>query len=145
MKSRAELLHFMRRTPHWVEATTARDGAPQAAVIGVAVSDALELYFDTFGDTRKCVNLRRDARMALVMWAGDATVQLEGVADEPTGAELVALKQVYFGTFADGPSRESWPGLAYVRVRPTWIRYADFGAGGPHIFTFDGAALSALR
>ena len=26
----------------------------------------------------------------------------------------------------DGPDRLSWPGLIYVRVRPTWLRYSDY-------------------
>jgi hypothetical protein len=37
----------------------AAGGAPQAAVVGIVVSDALELFFDTLGSTRKMANLRR--------------------------------------------------------------------------------------
>jgi len=42
--TRAELLEFMRRVPYWVEASVAPSGAPQAAVVGVIVTDALELF-----------------------------------------------------------------------------------------------------
>ncbi|HEX7450933.1 MAG TPA: pyridoxamine 5'-phosphate oxidase family protein, partial [Polyangiaceae bacterium] len=63
-------------------------GAPQAAVVGYAVSDDLELVFDTLGSTRKAHNLRRDSRVALVVgWDDDQTVQIEGIADEPCGEE----------------------------------------------------------
>jgi hypothetical protein len=35
----------------------------------------------------------------------------------------------------------SWPGLTYVRVRPTWIRYSNFGGrpseNQPEIVEFD--------
>jgi hypothetical protein len=40
------------------------------------------------------------------------------------------LKRVYFDAFPDGPQREQWPGITYVRVRVTWARYSDFRPGG---------------
>ena len=42
------------------------------------------------------------------------------------GLELERLKRDYFAQFPDGPSRQAWPDITYVRVRPTWIRYSDF-------------------
>jgi PPOX class probable F420-dependent enzyme len=128
---RAHLLAFLRRHRYAVQATTSVDGAPQAAVIGIAVTDQLEVVFDTLGATRKAQNLRRDPRIALVVgWDEDQTVQLEGVADEPQGEELLRLKDAYFGVFADGPERQHWPGITYFRVKPRWARYSDFRAGG---------------
>lgn len=115
-------------------------GAPQAAVVGYAVSDRLELIFDTLGSTRKAQNLRRDPRIALVIWAGEQTLQLEGLADEPAGDELRRLKQVYLAAFPDGVERERWPGISYVRVRPSWARFSDFAPGGA-IIEFDLAPL----
>jgi hypothetical protein len=50
----------------------------------------------------------------------ERTVQYEGVADEPTGAELQRLKELYFESFPDGPERQAWPGIAYIRARPTY-------------------------
>src|SRR5262245_21752306 len=132
--TRAELVAFLRTHRLAVEATTHADGAPQAAVVGFAVTDALELVFDTLTTTRKHANLVRDPRIALVVgWDREQTAQIEGVADEPTGDELARLKQVYFAAFPDGPEREKWPGITYVRVRPRWIRYSDFAAAPPKI------------
>lgn len=129
--NRAELLRFIRRHRYAVQASTAADGAPQAAVIGIAVSDALEIVFDTLRTTRKAQNLGQDARIALVVgWDEEQTVQLEGLADEPSGAELVRLKAVYFAQFPDGPARERWPHIMYFRVRVAWARYSDFRSGG---------------
>ncbi len=109
----------------------AADGAPQAAVVGIAVSDALEVVFDTLGTSRKANNLRLDPRVALVVgWDEEQTLQLEGLADEPTGAELERLKRVYLAAFPDGIEREQWPDITYVRVRIKWARYSDFGPGG---------------
>ena len=92
----------------------------------------MELVFDTLGSTRKAMNLRRDGRVAVVMgWDEGQTVQIEGVADEPTAAELERLRRTYFAKFPDGPTRLAWPGLTYFRVRPTWVRYSDFRGAAP--------------
>jgi len=131
--TRQDLVAFARRQRYAVEASTAASGHAQAAVIGMAVTDAFELVFDTLESTRKCANLRRDPRTALVVWDEACTLQIEGLADEPAGEELARLKRVYFERFADGPERESWPGITYFRVRPRWARYSDFSGSEPRI------------
>src|SRR5262249_50407778 len=110
---------------------------------GFGVSDQLEVVFDTLSTTRKCENLRRDPRVALVIgWDDEITVQLEGIADEPAGAERARLQQGYFAAYPDGPPRLAPKGLTYVRVRPTWIRHSDFrGPEAPRITEWDEAAL----
>ena len=129
--TRAELLLFLRRHRYAVQASTAANGAPQAAVVGIAVSEELEIVFDTLGTSRKAQNLRHEPRVALVVgWDEEQTVQLEGIADEPTGTELSRLKVVYFAKFPDGHEREAWPDITYVRVRVNWARYSDFRPGG---------------
>lgn len=137
MDIRARLLRFLREHRLAVQATSSPESAPQAAVVGFAVTDAFELVFDTLATTRKAVNLRRNQRMAFVIGGLDAgderTVQYEGVADEPKSAELERLKSVYYTAFPDGPTRTSWPGLIYVRVRPTWIRFSDYSVDPPEI------------
>jgi hypothetical protein len=130
--TRGELLAFLRRHRLCVQASASSSGVPQAAVVGFAVSDDLEIVFDTIGTTRKMQNLRSSGRIALVVgWDAEQTVQIEGIADEPKGAELDRLKQVYFSAWPDGVDRQSWKDITYVRVRPTWARYSDFRAGGP--------------
>jgi uncharacterized pyridoxamine 5'-phosphate oxidase family protein len=129
--NRAELIAFVRRHRYAVQASTAVDGSPQAAVVGIAVTDGLEIVFDTLDTTRKLQNIRQNPKVALVVgWDEEQTVQLEGVADEPTGDELARIKRVYFDAFADGPEREQWQGITYVRVCVTWARYSDFRPGG---------------
>jgi len=135
---RDQLLQFMRAQKWAVEASVSDANAPQAAVIGVAVTDAFELVFDTMGDTRKAKNLRANPRIAFVIgWDEGKTVQYEGVADEPQGDELARIKQAYFAKFPDGVERERWEGLAYFRARPTWIRVSDFTKDVPEIVEID--------
>jgi general stress protein 26 len=136
----AELLEFMRTQRLAVQASVGAGETAQAALVGIGVSDSLELVFDTLDTTRKVRNLRRVAKVAFVLggWldGDERTVQYEGVADEPTGDDLERIKGVYFAAWPDGPARQSWPGLVYIRVRPTWIRYSDFNRDPPMIVEF---------
>jgi uncharacterized protein YhbP (UPF0306 family) len=143
------LLEFLRQQRLAVQASVSGADAPQAAVVGYAVTDRFEIVFDTLESTRKARNLRRNGRVALVIGglvAGDErTVQYEGVADVPSGAELQDLTKVYYAVYPDGPSRLTWPGLIYVRVRPAWIRYSDYNANPPEIVEFDPTQLGLSR
>jgi hypothetical protein len=139
----AQLLSFMRAQPWAVEASVTAQGAPQAAVIGVAVTDRWELLFDTVVQSRKHRNLLANPRVAFVIgWDQERTVQYEGIAEIPTDAELPLVKRCYFDRFPDGSARQTWPGIVYWRVRPTWIRYSDFNANPPIIQEWDGAAIA---
>jgi hypothetical protein len=148
MLTRASLLEFLRQHRYAVQATAAPGGGAQAAVVGIAVSDRFELVFDTLDSTRKTRNLAHDARIAVVLGGlveGEAqTVQYEGLADRPGGDELRRLQDLYLSVFPDGRERWSWPGLVYVRVRPTWMRYSDFRTDPPRIVELDAAAIAGL-
>jgi general stress protein 26 len=132
-----ELLTFLRRHKFGVVATVASDGSPEAAVVGVATTDQLEIVFDTLTSTHKYANLTREPRVALVVGWETATAQIHTIADEPTGAELERLKQCYFEAFPDGPTRLSWPGITYIRLRPTWARFSDFSVDPPNVVEFE--------
>ena len=56
--SKAELYEFIARHRYGVVATTHEDGSSQSALVGIAASPGLEIYFDTVGDTRKATALR---------------------------------------------------------------------------------------
>jgi hypothetical protein len=84
-----QLLSYMRAQPWAIEASVTPQGAPQAAVIGVAVTDRWELLFDTVT-----------------------------------------------------PTRQTWPGLVYWRVRPTWIRYSNLNVNPPIIQEWGAAAIA---
>jgi hypothetical protein len=85
---------------------------------------------------------RRHPTIAVVVgWDEEITVQYEGVADEPSGAELERLKKSYFAVYPDGVDRQRWDGITYFRIRPTWIRYSDFNPEG-RIAEFSAADLT---
>jgi pyridoxine/pyridoxamine 5'-phosphate oxidase len=129
---RAAVLAFLRTKKFGVLSTISPEGEPEAAVVGIAVTDQLEIVFDTLSTTRKIRNLRHSPKIAFVIgWDRDEiTVQLEGTADEPAGDELDRIKRVYFAAHPSGPSREHWAHMTYVRVKPHWVRYSDFKPNG---------------
>ena len=140
--ARAELVNFLREVPLLTVASIGPDGRPQAALLGVAVGDNLELVFDTLETTRKFRNVRRDPRVAFVFGkaggyvAGkhdERTLQYEGIAEIPAGVELKRAQDLYFGLFPDGRERLKWPHITYVRTRPVWIRFSDYNQNPPVI------------
>jgi len=146
--TRAALLEFIRSRRYAVESTVHASGAPQSAIVGVAVSDQFEIVFDTVATSRKGMNLRSRAGIAIAIGSleGDdeRTVQIEGTADEPGGADRARLVDLYLGVFPDGRERQAWPGLIYVRVTPRWLRYSNFNVDPPEIVELDSAALGQL-
>ena len=127
--TRAELRAFLRAHRVAVVSTVSPSGAPEAALVGFAVSDELELVFDTLSTTRKVANLRANPRVAIVIggWGDrEVTAQLEGLADEHLDDRL---RDVYYAAYPDGRERAAWQDLIYVRVRITWARFSDFETG----------------
>jgi len=147
--TRAALLDFLRSRRYAVQSSLHPSGAPQSAVVGIAVSDDFEIVFDTLATSRKGQNLRRRGAIALVIGSleGDdeRTVQYEGRADEPMGAERARLTELYLSVFPDGRERQKWPGLTYIRATPTWLRYSDYNVDPPAIVELDGEALRQLK
>ena len=116
-------------------ASRGEDGAPQAALIGVAATDQAEIVFDTSRSSRKYRNVTADARVALVIGLDDeVTVQAEGVADLPRGEELRRRTEAYFAQFPDGRQRATDPDIVHFRVRLIWLRYSDYR---PDSFTIE--------
>ena len=65
--TRDELLEFMRSHRYAVESSVSPAAAPEAAVVGIAVTDRFEIVFDTLASSRKAENLRRHPRIAFVI------------------------------------------------------------------------------
>ena len=111
-------------------------------MVAIAVSDRLELVFDTVKSSRKYQNLVREPRVALVIgWDQEITAQIEGRADFPVGDELERIREVYFASHPDGRDRLSWPGIAHVRVRPMWARFSDFNQTPSYVVELDAKEL----
>lgn len=124
---RDELVRFIRERGLAVVATTGPEGSPQAALVGVAATDQAEIIFDTVDSSRKFANIERNPQVAVVIgWDDEVTVQCEGSADVLSGPELERCQRFYFQQYPEGRDRTTWPGIAYLRIRPQWVRYCDF-------------------
>jgi pyridoxine/pyridoxamine 5'-phosphate oxidase len=136
----ADLYHFIARCKLGVLSTLANDGAPQSALVRIAVAPNLEIIFDTVSSSRKFQNLSARPRCSFVIgWAGEQTVQYEGDATELRGSKLIGFPDAYLQAWPYAPTRLAWPGSVPFVVRPKWIRYSDFDQNPPLIreFTFD--------
>jgi pyridoxine/pyridoxamine 5'-phosphate oxidase len=137
--TQADLHRFIAQCKLGVLSTLAETGAPQSALVGIAITPNLEIVFDTVKTSRKYPNLIARHRCSFVIgWAGEQTVQYEGEAAELQGQELKRRQAVYFQAWPECRTHLAWPGIVYFVVRPRWIRYSDFDQNPPLIqeFTF---------
>lgn len=123
----SEFVAFVRQRGLGVIATLGPQGTPQAAVVAVMATDAGEVLFGTERGSRKFANIRQRPAVALAIgWDDDeVTVQCEGIADEPSGADLDRCLKYYLDRFPGERRLVENAELGLVRVRMNWIRYDD--------------------
>jgi hypothetical protein len=132
--NKSSLHTFMAEHRYGVVSSISSAGTPQSAVVGIAVTDQLEIIFDTLRSTRKYRNLiARPACSVVLGFPGEKTLQLEGNVMEPDGAERTRYQEAYFLTWPESRDRAGWTGMTYLVVRPTWIRFSDFDQRPPLI------------
>ena len=135
-----DLYGFLRLCKLGVVHSIGDSDVPQSALVGIAVSDKLEIVFDTVDRSRKYSNLIARPKCSFVIgWTGEQTVQYEGDAYKLSEGELQQYQQIYFEAWPECRAHLSWPGIVYFVVRPRWIRYSDFDQSPPLVeeFTFD--------
>jgi pyridoxine/pyridoxamine 5'-phosphate oxidase len=124
--NKAKVYNFMREHRLGVLATVTSNSLPQAAVVGIAVRENMEVLFATYDESRKAHNLKMNPRVALVVgWESGKTVQYEGEAEELSRAELEAFER---NEFASVPSLAKYVREnegKYYKLKPNWIRYLD--------------------
>ncbi len=135
--TRAEAYAFIAKQKLAVLSSVHAAGSPQSALIGIAVTPQLEIIFDTVKSSRKYPNLISHPACSLVAgWTGEQTLQYEGRAEELAGTELARCQEIYFDAWPECFSHQSWPGVVYFIVRPTWLRYSDYDQTPPLIREF---------
>jgi pyridoxine/pyridoxamine 5'-phosphate oxidase len=140
---RAAIYAFISRQRYGVVSSTATNGTPQSALVGIASTPRLEIIFDTVKSSRKYPNLiQRPACSLVIGWLGEQTLQLEGIAEEPQGGALKKFQDVYFEQWPECREHMSWPGIAYFVIHPQWIRYSDYDQRPPLIQEVAKEALS---
>jgi hypothetical protein len=144
----SDLYTFLAAKPYAVISSLAANGTPQSALIGIAVTPNLEIIFDTLKSTRKYANLLAHPACSLVIGRDEEqTLQYEGTAFLPEDSNRARYQDVYFARWPDGLARLHWPNIAYLVVRPSWIRYSDFTRQPPSIeeFHLPASSPAAIR
>ena len=127
---RAAFVGFVRSQGWGVVASLGDDGGPQAAFLAVAATDAGELVFDARASSRKVANVARDPRVAVTVGGTDGTtVQCEGVADVPAGADRRRCAAASGAAGRRGAGGGGGDGIVLLRVTLAWARYGDFRDG----------------
>jgi len=138
-----QVLSFMRAQPWAVEASVTPQGAPQAAVVGIAITDRWELLFDTVTAVAQASKPGRESPRRVRDRLGTrADRAIRRHCELPTEAELPGVQAYYFDRFPDGPTRQSWPGLVYWRVRPHLDPLQQSHVNPPIIQEWDAAAIA---
>ena len=127
---REELIAYVRSHRDGVLSTVGPDGSPQAAYLAMTATDRGDLVLDARASSRKIANVRRDPRVAVVVGGADGTtLQCEGTADLPDGADRDVCAQAYLDAFPQFAASLADPDVVLVRIRPTWARYGDYRPG----------------
>jgi pyridoxine/pyridoxamine 5'-phosphate oxidase len=127
-KKKAAFIAYIGGVNCGVISTADKQHGPEAAFINLAVASNLEIVFETLISSRKYRNLQTDPRAALVIGGhGKTTLQIEGFVDEPVETDLDEAISLYYDACPQNNSHRNWPGLTYLRLRPRWIRYSDYG------------------
>lgn len=120
------LYRFLKDHKLGVIATVSGDVLPEAAVIGIAVMENLEIICSSFVTSRKYKNIQKNPSVALVIgWEKGKTAQYEGIAEELSQDEAERHLET---------SLEKVPSIAkYIelehqviyKIKPKWIRLSD--------------------
>ena len=120
------IYEFIRKHLYAVISTVSDKNMPESALIGIAVSEDLEIVFDTVNSSRKYKNILQNPNVAIVIgWDNEVTLQLEGTARE-LSPEDTSYKELYFDVFPDAKIRaETWEDVVHFVIKPNWVRYSN--------------------
>ena len=89
------IYHYLSRQRLAVLSSIAPGNRPQAALIGIAVTEDLEIIFDTVTRSRKYKNMLDHPAVSLVIgWDNETTIQYEGNAELLSGEGSEQYKEV---------------------------------------------------
>jgi PPOX class probable F420-dependent enzyme len=109
--SDAEIADFLDSAHSLQVATLGKDGAPHLTTVWFAVHEGA-ILFETYGNSQKVVNLRRDPRIAVLAEDGKTYEQLRGVSINgraeivEANPELTELMGLLIGHHFPGQSPE---------------------------------------
>lgn len=126
--SLSDFVSFVRAAELAVLATSSPQGKPEAALMGIAVTDKGELIVDMPADARKLANIEHNDQAAMVIgWDAGVSIQVEGRIRVVTGEERTGYERVYSARFPG--SRVGDPAFVVAVLAPEWVRRYDATTG----------------
>ena len=99
---------------------------PEAAVIGIAVTENLEIIFSSFVTSRKYANLQKNPKIALVIgWEKGTTVQYEGIAIELSQDEAEKQLETSLKKTQSIALKLELENQVVYKITPNWVRFSD--------------------
>ena len=144
--ARAELLRLTQQRYTATLATTSSNGQPQAAPMRYAVTDDFEIVMGTLHTSRKFANLRRNSKVAVLIWDSLFSIQIDGAFDQPSGPDLERLRDFFANENPlEARIRGGRPAHVYFRIKPVWARYSDFMDEPGRVLTIDFVHRTEVR
>ena len=128
-----EILAFLEAHSLCVLSTADEKGKPEGAVVGYSVHDDFRMVIGTLNDTRKVSNVLVNSQVAVVVWDGSQTLQLEGTARILEGQEMAEWQQKHFEKQPAARKYKDDPNERYMLIEPTWLRFTDAGLRPWHV------------
>lgn len=139
-------LNYLKTNDLGALATKSAEGRPRVRQTYYACTDDFSVYFLSLANTRKVSDIRANAEAAFVVTGPDKrhTLQMEGVFEEITDRATFGpiISSLTSHLYPDG---EPSAPIAHLdnakpvcfKLKPTWVRYADFdaGLGSENVFT----------
>lgn len=126
MMDKPTILDFIRKHDICVLSTVNARSEPQSAVVGFSINDRFELTIGSSSNSRKFQNIQHTPKVSVVIgWDDGITVQYEGVANVPSGDELLRYQNEHFARVPDAEKYKDDPSERYIVVKPKWLRYTD--------------------
>lgn len=144
--TRAAALAFLKAQEVGVLATSTQEEGPSARTLYFVCDDSFAIYFLTLRNTRKVMDIAKDARAAFTVSdiSIPATLQIQGTVEDCTDSavidetvstliEKITAKGDHFAPVAHMDASV----VRFYKLTPSWIRYGDFteGTDSHEVFT----------
>lgn len=113
-----------------VLATANKNGKPECAVMGYAITDVFTIILSTHKGTRKVQNISENPQVAVTIgWTfTEMNVQIEGSATIITeGGKYVETETFFFSQNPDAKTFKT-PDTIFIEIKPKWIKSLDLSS-----------------
>ena len=120
-----EIGDYLRKSKTMILVSNGKDGFPHPMPMWFAVDDDNTVYMTTFRKSQKIANLKRDAKVALLVESGEAYQELKSVLiytevelldDVDATKDILVKIATQRGDAVDGPAQESMLRTAPKRI-----------------------------